>query len=592
MSNKIITSLFLSLFVVGVLTSAAAGWYAAYGYNRFHEKQYAQELEFRARVVELSLGSLKDSLDRKTVEDAVNRANAAGAVRYAAVFPDGASASTSTVTTGGTTPVQPDVDRAFRGMVGISTSPGPALGIPVMHVALPVTADNRIAFVLRASGEVPPGAGPEKLTWTLLVGGLTAALAALGLAYRVSVKIAKPLSTLKEGTLAFAGGALEHRIFLNGNSEFRGLAETLQQMAANIDAKLRTALRERNEVEAVLSAMVEGVVAVDGELKIVRVNEAARRLFMIADQVVLRMPVTELVGDRRIVELLAETVRNRKEQETDVSLGVRWGSILHVHCMPLRGGEGMSEGAVAVINDVTRLRRLSNMRRDFVSSVSRQIKNPLHEIKGGIDRLAAGEIEDPREANDVLDFVEARVNLLNSTITSLLTLSRIEQFAETGMIVSQKHRVLTLLANAVQLSQPHADESEVTLEVECDENLWGEFDQDHLVIALVHLVDNAVSCSGPGSTVLLKAEKTDAALVLAVEDHGCGIEPQHAPHVFERFYRVERPETHGTGAGLGLTIVKRIVDAHGGEITFSTTRGSGTTFFIKLPPKGSTPVPS
>ena len=237
-----------------------------------------------------------------------------------------------------------------------------------------------------------------------------------------------------------------------------------------------------------------------------------------------------------------------------------------------------------VLNDITDIRHLENVRRDFVANVSHEIRTPLTAIKGFVETLHQNTVATPEEAERFLGIISKHVDRLNTIIEDLLMLSRIENEGERGDIKCEKTRLRDISQNALQICRPRADEKRIQIELAVDEGLSAMVDPVLLEQAVVNLLDNAIKYSDSNKTVLLQSRTSGNEIRLSVRDHGIGIEKKHLPRLFERFYRVDKARSRALGGtGLGLSIVKHIAQAHGGHVTVESRLGEGSLFTIHLP---------
>jgi len=233
---------------------------------------------------------------------------------------------------------------------------------------------------------------------------------------------------------------------------------------------------------------------------------------------------------------------------------------------------------------VTRLRRLENVRRDFVANVSHELKTPITAIRGFVETLLDGAIDSKEDARRFLEIIIRQSERLQSIIEDLLSLSRIEQESEKGGIELQEGPVRSVLLSAIQSCEPTAQQKSVELQLVCDDALRSRLNAPLLEQAVVNLIDNAVKYSPENSVVLVQAMSRGDQVVIEVRDQGRGIAREHLPRVFERFYRVDKARSRKQGGtGLGLAIVKHIAQAHGGRVTVESEPGSGSTFRLHLP---------
>ena len=241
-------------------------------------------------------------------------------------------------------------------------------------------------------------------------------------------------------------------------------------------------------------------------------------------------------------------------------------------------------GALIVLNDVTRIRRLENVRREFVANVSHEIKTPITAIKGFVETLRDGAVGNPEDAERFLGIIENHAERLEAIIEDLLSLSRIEREAERGKIALVEGQVQDVVQMAVQVCEMSARAKEIKIECSCDKDIASKINGPLLEQAMVNLLDNAIKYSAKGSTIWVEASQTAEDIEIDVRDQGCGIEKEHLPRLFERFYRVDKARSRQLGGtGLGLAIVKHITQAHGGQVSVESIPGKGSTFSIRLP---------
>ncbi len=253
------------------------------------------------------------------------------------------------------------------------------------------------------------------------------------------------------------------------------------------------------------------------------------------------------------------------------------GSLLHTE-------DGAVAGAVVVVNDVTRLRRLEAVRSDFVANVSHELKTPVTSIKGFAETLADGAIDDPDAGRRFLRIIAGQADRLNAIIEDLLALSSLERGAEGREVALQEARLADVLAVAAEVCAAKADAKRIAVTVDCPDELYAEINPPLLEQAVVNLLDNAIKYSPEDTGVAVSADQTERETVITVGDQGVGISREHLPRLFERFYRVDKARSRDLGGtGLGLSIVKHIAQVHGGSVSVDSLVGRGSTFRIHLP---------
>ena len=250
----------------------------------------------------------------------------------------------------------------------------------------------------------------------------------------------------------------------------------------------------------------------------------------------------------------------------------------------MKDAAGLKIGVLLVLYDITRLRRLERVRRDFVANVSHELKTPITAIKGFVETLAGGAMENPQDAARFLKIIEKHVERLDSIIEDLLTLSRLEQETERSEVVLEKRPLGDVLLAAVEVCRPIARSRNIEIRVRAEERVVCEISTRLLEQAVVNLIDNAIKYSDSGSSIDVTLRRAQFEAVISVEDRGCGIERQHLPRLFERFYRTDRARSRDLGGtGLGLAIVKHIALVHRGRVAVESEPGEGSVFSIYLP---------
>ena len=370
----------------------------------------------------------------------------------------------------------------------------------------------------------------------------------------------------------------------SGAEEIRMLAQSLNHMAAELDQRLETIVRQENEHQAVLSSMVEGVLAVDPEGAILSLNETcAEMLGVDAEQARGRL-VHEAIRHAGLLTFVEKALASPEPVEQDLEATGPDRHWLHAHGTVLHDGQQRKIGALIVLHDVTRLRHLEKIRRDFVANVSHELKTPITSIKGFVETLLHEQLEDKDNSLRFLGIILRQVNRLDAIIGDLLMLSRLERGSEEQTIQLQSESLAEVLRAAVEMCEKKAADKQMRLDLDCPADLQAEINAPLLEQAVTNLIDNAIKYSEAGAAVRIAASQQENEVVIRVQDQGCGIEAVHLPRLFERFYRVDRARSRELGGtGLGLAIVKHIVAAHRGSVRVESTVGQGSTFFISLP---------
>jgi two-component system phosphate regulon sensor histidine kinase PhoR len=418
----------------------------------------------------------------------------------------------------------------------------------------------------------------------IALGGCIIALLAAGISWVVSRRISHPIEQMKKSAEQFAGGDLSHRLVSPATEEMAGLADAMNQMAAQLGDRIETIISQRNQLETVLASMLEGVIAVDTEERIVTINRAAAQLFENEPANCQGKSIEEVIRSPAMQQFIRHSLRNKSPSEEDITVFQNEERVIDVKGSPLLDTNQHQIGTLMVFHDVTQLRRLENMRRDFVANVSHEIKTPLTAIKGFVETLQQGNVEKAHEKERFLGIIQKHVDRLNAIVEDLLALSRIEQEDERKEIKFEKVNLSDLFRAAIQLCRPKAEEKKIRIDLDCEKDATAIFDPALIEQAVVNLLDNAIKYSDSQSSITLKSHQQNSEVIISVQDHGIGIAQKHLPRLFERFYRVDRARSRNMGGtGLGLAIVKHISQAHGGHVSVESKLGEGSCFSIHLP---------
>jgi two-component system phosphate regulon sensor histidine kinase PhoR len=458
-----------------------------------------------------------------------------------------------------------------------------------LSVAVPLGPQATPQAIIRATSDTAlSDRDLARSQWKLLAGCLAATGLTLAAGLLLARRLARPVDELRAAATRLAAGDIMAAVPSTDVAEFAELSSALDRLREQLVERGLTIGRQGTQQEAVLGSMIEGVLAVDARQRIVGINRAAADLIGVDAEKTVGRPLQEAIRNPDLRRFALLAIDCREPVEDDLMLRGSRDRTIRLRGTALRdvSGEG---GAVIVLNDVTDVQRLEKVRRDFVANVSHELKTPIASIKGFVETLIDGAMDDPADARRFLGIVARQADRLAAIIEDLLSLSRIEQSEGAGNLPVDTVPVADVLIAATGDCGPRAAGRSIQLETDCPESLTAKVNAPLLEQAIINLVDNAIKYSGPGKSVWLAAttdaaETGEPALLIRVQDEGCGIEAEHLPRLFERFYRVDKARSRNLGGtGLGLSIVKHIVQAHGGTISVASTPGVGTTFSIRLP---------
>jgi len=481
---------------------------------------------------------------------------------------------------------RPEVKAALDGRVGRDLRHSATVDAPLLYVALPVSESGQVIGALRLA--LPLSAVTSSyatLHQVMLAGGVVALAVALGIGVFVAGRVTRPVVEMQSIARQMSEGSFLVRAPTRSTDEIGTLGRSLNVLASRLRDKIQDLEQEQAKVKAILDGMVEGVVAVDGREHILLMNERARVIFGLGAARGEGKPFLEVIRNAELHEVFRESRKGAPGAvvRREVGLTTPAGRVLQVHAVPLElaGGE---RGLVMVLHDVTELRRLEQVRTEFVANVSHELRTPLTAIHGYLETLLAGALEEPEHARKFLEIVFRHTERLGRLINDLTDLSNIELGKVTLRLAPT--RLGNVVDSVMAIIEPRAASGGVTLAVEVPDGLAAvRADLDRLVQILINLVDNAVKYTPRGGKVSVSARAAGEAMVeVAVADTGVGIPRAELPRITERFYRVDKARSRELGGtGLGLAIVKHLVLAHGGELVIDSESGQGTTVRFTLP---------
>jgi len=589
--------LYATYLVIVLLCTAAVGFYAVRSVRDFYYDQTERDLQARAALVRDQLTSAMTADTPQQLETLVRQLGRASGTRITLIAVDrpgvvrgqvlADSEADPATMENHNTPDRPEFQTALLGRPGKAIRPSRTLKENMMYVAVPVTENGRITTVLRTA--LPLNRVNDalaKLYGSIGVSALIVAIIAAIIGYSVSRRISDQMRDIKVGAKRLAAGDFTQKLYVPRVEEFASVAESINQMAEDLDEKLRRLTQERNEREAVLASMVEGVLAVDAEERVIAVNAAAARLLDTDPVAAEGKSIQEIVRNPDLQHVVAQTLDGHRPIEADIVMRVgAEDRNLQANGTLLHGDDGGPDvGAVVVLNDVTRLKRLEAVRRDFVANVSHELKTPVTSIKGFAETLEDGALEDPEASRRFVRIIAGQADRLNSIIEDLLALSTLEQSGDSPLLQLEEADLCDVVAVALEVCGPKAEAKRIVLNEGCPGTLLARVSPPLLEQAVVNLIDNAVKYSAEGSTVEVDLAQTDDEIVVSVTDQGQGVAREHLPRLFERFYRVDKARSRDLGGtGLGLAIVKHIAQIHGGRVSVDSVVGRGSTFRIHLP---------
>ena len=495
---------------------------------------------------------------------------------------------------------RPEVIQALVEGVGRSTRHSATLGVDMLYVAVPVEAEGRVIGVARLA---LPLAGIEhslaEMARKATLAAAAVALMAAGTAFIVVRRKLSPIRSLTQMARRMATGDLSRRARVDSQDEFGELARAFNRMAARLEQTLKRISDERDQMAAVLSHMADGLIIADGKSRVLLANPLAGQMFDRESRGMEGCSLIEATQEHELVGLVQRCLEKGEEAVALLELGPR-RRFVRVIVTPMAG-----RGALVLLHDLTELRRVETVRRDFVANVSHELRTPLASLKALVETLRSGAIEDREAATSFLARIEYEVERLIWLVNALLELARLE--SGQAALKLRPVDLRELAAEVCSPLEPMARKKGLSLVIEIPPALPSVLaDEERARQVLTNLVHNAIKFTPPGGRIRVSAWRIKVAggqvewltsetgplpsdglpdgewAVMAVSDTGIGIPPEHLPRIFERFYKVDRARSE-EGSGLGLAIARHIVEAHGGRIWAESEVGRGSTFGFTLP---------
>jgi two-component system phosphate regulon sensor histidine kinase PhoR len=462
---------------------------------------------------------------------------------------------------------RPEVVAARDSGRGSSERLSPSEGVEELYVAVKA-GNDRIARVSIGTAQLDTIVARAQRD--VFVSGLFALVIALGVAVVFSRQISKPVIELRDVASAIAAGDLARRPSLSAPGEVGELAVAVRRMAEQLETRLQALQAEDELLGALVESMNEGVVAIDRQRRVIRINRSGRELLDVRADIPFSIDL--FPRDRALQDAIADALGGGVVERVETQIADR---TLALTARPL--GDG---GAVLALFDLTGLRRLQTVRRDFVANVSHELKTPLTAIRGFAETLASELASDGQHAR-FADTIRANAERMQRLVDDLLDLSKIESGGWTP--APAQLDLDDAVSEAIAPLREEASGKGVSIVLELETPILRA---DAMAVRQIvsNLVENAVRYTPSGGKVTVFARGDGNAVVLGVRDTGSGISPDHLPRIFERFYRVDPARSRAAGGtGLGLAIVKHLVEAHGGTVRAESQPGRGTTVMMQFP---------
>ncbi len=482
---------------------------------------------------------------------------------------------------------RPEIKEALQGYTGISTRYSRTLKRKLIYVAIPGIKDSISGYVIRTSIPLVTlmdaiDVFSSRLTTVVLIILVISILVSLFISRRVS----KPLLLLKQAANRFSRGDLSHDYSVYNDLETSQLARSMNKMAEQLDERIQKITLQKNEQNAILSSMIEGVVALDNDEHVLLMNEAAGLILGIEPEKARGKSIQETIRNTEIFRFVNQLHKESTVVRREITIFSSAGTeiIIQFQGTILKGANNTVQGTVFVMHDITDIKRLENMRREFVANVSHELRTPLTSIKGFVETLQDGAQKIPEDRERFLHIINNHVDRLNALVEDLLTISRLEREGKAEEVNLETVSAAQIIDHVLEVCVPEAKKKDIQITCDIEPETSITCEPPLLEQACINLVDNAVKYSNNGENITVTSRRNDTSVEIQVIDNGPGIAEKHLSRLFERFYRVDKARSRKEGGtGLGLAIVKHIAMLHNGTAAVKSEIGRGSEFSITIP---------
>ncbi len=478
---------------------------------------------------------------------------------------------------------RPEIRKALDGQVGVVIRLSSTSGRKTMYVAVPVESGGKLVGVARISHALLELRYTFlKLFGILLTGILITSCIAFLISLKLARRLTQPIENISLGAQKIAAGDLDTRVYAGSEDEIGDLGVTINTMTKTLREHIEEISQEKSRLENILYTIVSGVIVLDQFGVVQIVNPAAEEMFGIFKVTAEGRHSIEVIRHYGLNEEIEKCLTQEKIIDYEFSLRFPEEKVLKCYIAPVYREKRIA-GITIVFHDITKIRKLEQMRADFVANASHELRTPLTVIKGYIETLLNGALDDRAASEKFIAVIDQEADRLKRLVDELLTLSQLESHHEDK--IEQPVDLKNVIRQIVEEMKPRVAEKQMTLHIDLPPELPAvNANQDQLKQILVNLLDNAVKYTSPGGNVTIFAIEERNNVKISVKDTGMGIPSNELSRIFERFYRVDKARSRKMGGfGLGLSIVKHMVENMGGNIGVESKLNEGSIFWFTLP---------
>ncbi len=480
-----------------------------------------------------------------------------------------------------------EVQEAIKGKFGRDIRHSTTLNIDFIYMAMPLSnteAAVRVAVPLMQLKNID-----RLMLYYTLAGMIAGLLLTSLLALKFSHSIINPINELIWASKEISNGNYQKRLDIHAKDELEQLSQTFNEMADKLDKTVADLIDKNLQFDSIINSMINGIIAVDNKYRIILINTMACEMFGAdVQQNVTGMNIIELVRNNQINTFIKQAIEQNISSANEIIIGPPEDKVLRIYTNPIKSTH-MSEqdkylisGGIIFIQDITNVKKLEQIRTEFVSNVTHELKTPLTSIRGFVETLRSGAINDPDVSEKFLEIIDIEAERLYMLINDILQLSEIETNQKDTNLA--RHNLRPIIAEVLSILEGVAEKKSISLIANISGNVSIIANRDRIKQMLINLIDNAIKYNVENGTVTVKCFKAEGKVVISVKDTGIGIAQEHLSRIFERFYRVDKGRSRNMGGtGLGLSIVKHIVNLYSGDIKVNSEPGKGTEFVIQIP---------
>ncbi|HDS09216.1 MAG TPA: HAMP domain-containing protein [Firmicutes bacterium] len=583
MSRSIFWKISIPIILVVIICMSILGYFLTGSVNQHLYQQLESSLTNQAFLVSNSIQSgfleSKDSayfelaaeIIGKQINARVTIINADGAVLGDSLEDSSAMENHAS---------RPEIQTALSGETGQSRRFSTTSGEYMLYIAFPVSFEREVLGVSRVSIPVTAienytGAIVRNIVFSLLAITILVIIATM----LITRMITRPVRQVTRAAAKIAAGELDQKIDIRSSDELGRLGNAFNQMSLSLKNNLSAISDEQSKLVTVLKNITDGIIMTDNKTAVILTNTTARNLFNLKETDVIGKPLIEVLFNHEVDDLLKSCLNKNSTINTEIDL--KNGKFLRVIAVPLQTTS--IKGALLNFQDLTEMRNLQTMRKEFIGNISHELRTPLTSIKAIVETLQNGAINDRAAATEFLEKVNTEIDSMAQMISELIELTRIETGRiELNVKPLDMNNVITEIRDRLV---PQATRKNISITADLLSGLSPvQADHERIQQVLNNIIYNAIKFTPSGGSIEVKSEQTENEIIVTITDTGIGISKSDIPHIFERFYKADKSRAE-EGTGLGLAISKHIVLAHRGRIWVRSEEGQGSTFSFALPLK-------